>query len=129
MDTPKKPRSVYDRRYRQSILDYRAKENRRYRTERPERAKLSHRKTYFRMNYGLELHEVEALFAQQGGICKICFRPIVLGGKGGAKVDHDHATGKVRGILCSPCNTGLGQFRDNPIILQSAINYLTAAGS
>jgi hypothetical protein len=39
-------------------------------------------------------------------------------------IDHDHASGRVRGILCSQCNFGLGSFRDNPIFLELAIKYL-----
>lgn len=40
-------------------------------------------------------------------------------------IDHDHSTGEIRGILCSKCNSGLGLFKDNKILLQNAINYLT----
>ncbi len=39
-------------------------------------------------------------------------------------VDHDHSTGKIRGLLCHHCNTGLGLFRDNPELLRRAISYL-----
>jgi hypothetical protein len=39
-------------------------------------------------------------------------------------VDHDHRTGKVRGLLCNHCNAGLGCLRDDPAVIQSAIDYL-----
>ena len=40
-------------------------------------------------------------------------------------IDHDHVTGKVRGLLCNPCNTALGLFKDNLTHLQRAIDYLS----
>jgi len=63
-----------------------------------------------------------AILNAQGGGCGIC----------GAKqrrfhVDHCHATGRVRGLLCSECNLGLGKFKDNPKTLESAAMYLRAA--
>lgn len=39
-------------------------------------------------------------------------------------IDHDHATGKVRGLLCTSCNTSLGKFKDNPAILRVAADYI-----
>ena len=54
----------------------------------------------------------------QGGLCLICRE------KPAKHVDHDHATGKVRGILCFSCNRGLGKFEDDPSLLERAITYL-----
>jgi len=64
------------------------------------------------------------LLAEQGGLCAVCRDPIGLGGKSGARVDHDHLTGRIRGILCNRCNVALGNFRDDPKILAAAIAYL-----
>jgi len=50
------------------------------------------------------------------------------GGQGDFHVDHDHATGKVRGLLCSRCNTSLGLYRDSPERLRRAADYLARGG-
>lgn len=66
--------------------------------------------------------------AEQGGRCAICKRPFAsIDAKKRAtsvRVDHDHATGKVRGLLCNPCNTGLGMFQDSIGVLEEALAYL-----
>jgi len=58
------------------------------------------------------------LIAEQVGICPICLKPKP------EHVDHDHATGAVRGVLCFTCNAALGQLRDDPAILRRAFRYL-----
>lgn len=58
------------------------------------------------------------MLAEQDGRCKICGQLKKL------NVDHDHATGEVRGLLCHGCNVGIGFFRDSPELLRSAIDYL-----
>lgn len=62
--------------------------------------------------------DVDALVEAQGGLCAVCgLRPP-------AHVDHDHRTGSVRGVLCSGCNQGLGNFRDSAEALRRAADYL-----
>ena len=74
--------------------------------------------------YGLTLPEYEALLAQQGNRCAICRTSLPLFSRE-THVDHCHATGAVRGVLCHNCNNGLGHFRDDPSYLEAAIAYLT----
>lgn len=69
--------------------------------------------------YGLTMSELQALFDKQSSTCLICERS----GKK-LEVDHDHETGAVRGLLCSRCNKGLGQFCDDPSMLKRALAYL-----
>jgi hypothetical protein len=69
--------------------------------------------------YGLSAADYNLMLARQDGVCAICKRS-------GRKlcVDHCHATGKVRGLLCSNCNRGLGFYNDNPVFTQAATAYL-----
>jgi len=52
---------------------------------------------------------------------------IICGDEGPLVVDHDHVTGQVRGMLCNHCNRGLGHFRDSPMLLEFAAQYLYAS--
>lgn len=58
--------------------------------------------------------------------CAICGAPISISGRRLA-IDHDHVTGKFRGLLCSNCNTGIGMFKEDTELLQKAIEYLRRA--
>ena len=69
--------------------------------------------------YGVGDAEVAAMIEAQGGVCLICKGPLDR-----PHVDHDHVTGKVRGVLCFNCNAGLGKFRDNVEIVERALAYL-----
>jgi hypothetical protein len=65
---------------------------------------------------------IQEIFDAQDHKCKICKMKADLHNE--LCVDHCHKTGKVRGLLCRQCNTGLGNFRDNTELLKSAIKYL-----
>lgn len=69
--------------------------------------------------YGLTREEQAALHEAQHGLCAICDTPMRK-----SCVDHDHETGRVRGLLCNPCNRGLGQFGDDPERIERAAAYL-----
>ena len=70
--------------------------------------------------YGLTVEDFQRMFQAQAGRCAICHDPFVKR----PHVDHCHSTGRVRGLLCRLCNVSLGGFRDNPKLLQRAIDYL-----
>lgn len=73
-------------------------------------------------HYGLSPAGYQTLVAAQNGLCAVCG-----GGPNGARrlvVDHDHASGRVRGLLCNLCNRGLGNFRDDLVRVLKAAKYL-----
>jgi hypothetical protein len=87
----------------------------------PEKLKAEHRKANLKKYYGITPEEHQRMVASQDGMCLICLeKPRRL------NVDHDHTTGKIRGMLCTTCNSGLGHFKDNPALLRLAIEYLEA---
>jgi hypothetical protein len=75
--------------------------------------------------YGMTEADYQKLLTSQGGVCGICRHSPAEIGESRLVVDHDHATGRVRGLLCRMCNLGLGRFRDSPTLLRSAVKYLT----
>jgi hypothetical protein len=70
--------------------------------------------------YGLSAAEFEAMLAQQQGACGICRRPF----RSTPCIDHCPLTNWVRGLLCSPCNRGLGHYAHNPAFLAQASVYM-----
>jgi hypothetical protein len=80
--------------------------------------------------YGIDVEMFDTMYASHDGRCFICDKPFVdkTPGQGARKgtvtIDHDHATGKTRGLLCRNCNAGLGMFQDNVALLQEAAGYL-----
>lgn len=86
------------------------------------------RNSMLRHRYGIGIDEYEAMLERQSGECAICGRADSgIEGKT-LHVDHCHETGKVRGILCHPCNNGLGRFDDNKELLLKAVKYLEENG-
>lgn len=78
----------------------------------------------YRTRYGITLDDYDEMYAEQGGVCAICGTDTPGSRFKHFHVDHDHDTDKVRQLLCEACNTGLGKFRDNPLLLRLAASYL-----
>ena len=98
---------------------------REWRHANPEKARSADLKKEF----GITLDEYNGMLENQGGVCAICGNPERTRHNNSDRirnlaVDHCHETGKVRGLLCTSCNQGLGNFRDNPDYLAKAISYL-----
>lgn len=84
---------------------------------------ISSRGTHLKAKYGIDHSEYERILQLQNGRCAIC-KTKNPGGRGLFHVDHDHITGKIRGLLCLMCNAGLGMFRDNYCFVFNASEYL-----
>ena len=100
------------------------------RKEKPDHCKAIRKQGRMKA-YSISPEQYAALFAKQEGKCAICRLPETRTRKGtlcDLPVDHDHKTGQVRGLLCAICNAGLGQFKDDPALLELAIQYLKRYG-
>lgn len=102
--------------YHQRMKDWKKKN--------PERWAIIQRKTNLMSKYKITLVEYEELLSKQGGKCAICYASDSGQASRSFPVDHDHVSGKVRGLLCNACNGGIGLLRDDVEILKSAISYL-----
>lgn len=77
--------------------------------------------------FAITVEQYDEMLARQGGVCAICQAEetqTVRGTVRGLSVDHDHETGRVRGLLCNLCNGLIGFAGDDPAVLASAIDYL-----
>jgi len=91
--------------------------------KKEKRRKSVHAKSNLKRLYKMTEEEYAIMYAQQGGYCAICK------GADPLNVDHDHTTGKVRGLLCTSCNAGLANFKDSVEWLIQAIKYLTRSNN
>lgn len=100
------------------------KHARAFKMREPERKTRQDRGTWLRSKYKLSLELFEKLIEEQGGVCMICKVAPSGIGTNHWNVDHDHVTGRRRGLLCGNCNRGLGLFKDDPARCEEAASYL-----
>lgn len=94
-----------------------------YRQRVLRKSKKYRRRHYLKVKFNLTESQVEEMRYGQGNICLICRREFDNETMKHC-IDHCHATGEVRGLLCPLCNKGLGLFKDDVVRLQQAIDYL-----
>lgn len=85
------------------------------------------RRSWLKKKYGITPDDYDRMLLAQGGVCAICNRPPSDPRGYKMHVDHDHVTGRVRGILCGACNKGIGALGDDASRLESAARYLRLA--
>lgn len=110
---------AYDTKSRDGKIEY-------YKEHRTKYA-IEYKNSHLLNRFGISLNEYSQIYMEQGGKCAICGGTHAGTRNGKDKtfaVDHDHKTGKVRGLLCEACNTGIGKLKDDPEVLRSAIRYL-----
>lgn len=83
--------------------------------------------------FGITLEEVNKMLKEQNYVCKICNKPETAidprtNKTKALSIDHNHKTGKIRGLLCWPCNTAIGKFLDSPDLLLKASQYVLKDG-
>lgn len=87
-----------------------------------EKRKPAQKNAVLKNKYGITLEDYKCMFEAQDGVCAICEES-----EEGRllAVDHCHETNKVRGLLCGSCNRALGLFKDDPILLSRAKEYVS----
>jgi uncharacterized protein YaiL (DUF2058 family) len=122
------------RKYRENHLEERREASRlcarRIRKERPQEVHAQARQSLLFTKYGMTVSDYDRMFEQQKGVCAICGKeqthsPVH---NGYLCIDHDHVTGKNRGLLCRKCNIALGHVDDNVEVLEKMIAYIKAGG-
>jgi hypothetical protein len=99
-------------------------------TKGKERLLLGSRNYNLRGHYGLSSDGYRRFHDSQNGLCAICKKAetsTFLGTVRRLAVDHDHITGKIRGLLCNACNRGVSNFRDDPELMEAAASYLRSS--
>ena len=109
--------------YCKECANGRARKNHSVRYHSSSKYKDAKRSAYIKNRHGIDAETYEAMLAAQDYSCAIC--GVELSSRGhGTHLDHCHTSGKLRAMLCTNCNRGLGHFQDNVDFLESAIEYL-----
>ena len=120
LNNPEK-NAEFQRQWREKNPDYNKNYIREKRKKDPEQFALWDRRKRLKLRYGITIEQYEEMVASQNG-CAVCGHYSENGSR--LVVDHDHVTGKVRGLLCHNCNLTLGKFEDNISWIKNLAAYL-----
>jgi len=112
----------YQKQYREDNREQIRERDSQYYKENIEAIKEYSRKWHLKDKFNLSHEDWLKIWNNQNGKCAIC--KIVFPTPSDACVDHDHKTGKIRGLLCIKCNAGIGYLNDDPKITSMATEYL-----
>jgi len=113
-----------DRQYNRDLRAENVERYRGYDSNRRASNPLRHRPGVLKRAYGITVTDYERILREQNGRCAICRTDAPMGPGKILAVDHDHANGRVRGLLCGKCNMAIGLFGESTTRLRQAIAYL-----
>jgi len=116
----KRIRTEYSKLYYQTHREKRIANQLKYNRNHKEKIKNSRLKRI----YNISIDEYNNILLTQNNRCAICKKPLDLQNPKHVHIDHDHKTGKVRGILCNKCNSAIGYLNDNIEYIKNALEYL-----
>ena len=119
----KEKRKEQNRKRYASHRDEMKEDAKRWRQNNKEKCRQTNWNSRLKMTYGITSDEYNKVLAEQNGCCAICGNPNAEY-KRRLHIDHNHSTGKIRGLLCVRCNSGLGNFQENLLLLDKAKEYI-----
>lgn len=117
-DDRRRANRMFMRKYRAQHPDRTRAACKKWRSEHPEIVRLRDREKACRKR-GITLADYDAMMIEQVGRCAICDEAML-----DPRIDHDHVTDVIRGLLCNTCNRALGLFKDDPVRLLQAAEYV-----
>lgn len=92
--------------------------------EQKARKSFTQKRRHLETKYGITPEQWDTMYAAQGGVCAVCKVPGRVGKHGKLAVDHCHTTGRIRGLLCTPCNVSIGILGETPEQWEVVWRYL-----
>ena len=110
--------------YRNQCKECRSIISNKWKSNNSKKQGIKRANAHMERRYGITIEEYDIMFIRQDGKCDICGSSGFAKGKSRMNIDHCHTTGKVRGLLCNNCNSGIGKLKESESIMLNAIEYI-----